>query len=389
MNHELLIWARETAGLSRKEAAKKLNIKDARGLSATKRLADMEGGITQPTRSMLIKMTKSYRRPLLTFYLSAPPKKCDRGIDFRTLPPKHSSDKDAFLDALIRDMRARQSMVRTVLEAEDEAQPLPFVGSKTMSNGKAGLVKSLQDLLGIEPTDYYNQQDAEAAFSLLRKSAEKAGVFVLLKGDLGSYHTSIDLNIFRGFAIADAIAPFVIINNQDAKPAFSFTLLHELVHLTLGQTGISGASTENATERFCNDVAGEFLLPKHVLDSLNFGSDLRIEKMAEHIDEFAQEKKLSSTMIAYKSWRSNRIKKHDFDRLCAHFRDRWLKSRGGQKKGEGSSYYVVHQHHIGKALIDMTRRMMGIGALTTSKAAKILGVKPKNVGNLFDTGKAS
>ena len=65
-------------------------------------------------------------------------------------------------------------------------------------------------------------------------------MFVLLKGDLGNYRTAIDVEVFRGFAIADDIAPFVVINDNDSKAAWSFTLLHELTHLLLGQTGISG-----------------------------------------------------------------------------------------------------------------------------------------------------
>ena len=98
------------------------------------------------------------------------------------------------------------------------------------------------------PPDYYAQPTPNEAFSLLRSRTEDAGVFVLLKGDLGSYHTAIPVDVFRGFAIADDVAPFVVINDQDSTPAWSFTLLHELVHLLLGQTGISGANPGTGTE---------------------------------------------------------------------------------------------------------------------------------------------
>jgi hypothetical protein len=36
--------------------------------------------------------------------------------------------------------------------------------------------------------------------------------------------------VFRGFAPADDLAPFIVINDND--PAHSFTLLHELVHIS-------------------------------------------------------------------------------------------------------------------------------------------------------------
>ena len=59
---------------------------------------------------------------------------------------------------------------------------------------------------------------------------------------MGNYPSAIDVDVFRGFAIADNIAPFVVINDNDSIPAWSFTLLHEVVHLLLGQTGISGGA---------------------------------------------------------------------------------------------------------------------------------------------------
>lgn len=86
VNPEILQWARETIGLTLQQAIQKLNISDARGIAAIDRLIALETGEVEPSRSMLVKMAKQYRRPLLTFYMSAPPRKGDRGQDFRTLP---------------------------------------------------------------------------------------------------------------------------------------------------------------------------------------------------------------------------------------------------------------------------------------------------------------
>ena len=137
------------------------------------------------------------------------------------------------LDALVREVRARQGMVRAVLEDEDEAEPLPFIGSHRIEDGPEAVLASLKSLLGLA-------KNIEPAVELLRRRAEAAGIFVLLKGDLGNHVSAIDTSIFRGFSIADKVAPFVVINDQDARPAWSFTLLHETVHLLLGQTGVSG-----------------------------------------------------------------------------------------------------------------------------------------------------
>ena len=392
VNHDILLWARETAGLTREEAVEKLGIRAARGMAAVDRLAALETGGAEPTRPMLVKMAKQYRRPLLTFYMSAPPRKGDRGADFRTLPAdEHSVAEDALLDALVRDVQARQSMVRAALEDEDEADPLPFIGSRKVSDGRQAVLAALQALLDVDLDEYRAQPNADAAFDLLRTSAERAGVFVLLKGDLGSYHTAIGTETFRGFAIADDVAPFVIINDRDARPAWSFTLLHELAHLILGQTGVGGARAESEIERFCNDVAGEFLLPEGEIKDLGLHYDMQLDTAVGLIGEFARERNLSRTMVAYKSYRSGVIERGHFDRLTAHFRQEWLRERANRRQGEraqggGPNYYVVRRHRIGKGLTEVVRRMMGAGALTTSRAARILGVKPHQVQALLDAG---
>ena len=71
VNPHVLSWARKTAGLTLDEAAQKLQIGSARQLQPTERLKALEDGVEQPTRAMLLKMSKQYRRPLLAFYLEA------------------------------------------------------------------------------------------------------------------------------------------------------------------------------------------------------------------------------------------------------------------------------------------------------------------------------
>ena len=65
VNPEILTWARETAGLTREDAVKKLSIRAAYGIEPEERLMALETGAIEPTRPMLVKMAKQYRRPLL------------------------------------------------------------------------------------------------------------------------------------------------------------------------------------------------------------------------------------------------------------------------------------------------------------------------------------
>jgi Zn-dependent peptidase ImmA (M78 family)/transcriptional regulator with XRE-family HTH domain len=388
VNPEILIWARETAGLSLEKATKALGLSAAHGLTAVDRLKALESGDEPPTRALLLKMSKQYRRSLLNFYLSAPPRKGDRGQDFRTVPPDRSITADALLDALIRDLKARQNLVRSVLEDEEDMEPLPFVGSAKMADGVMPVLHSIQKTLGISLSDYRSRKTADDAFASLRDSAESAGIFVLLIGNLGSHHSAIPVEVFRGFAIADAIAPFVVINDQDAKTAWSFTLLHEIAHLWLGTTGVSGARAEIAIEQFCNDVASEFLLPTSELGKLNVDGTTSVDDAIPLIAEFAKDRHISRMMVAYKLYRVGIIAQNTWRTLNAKLQEIWLQEKAtrkesSQKSDSGPNYYVVRRHRLGSGLLSFVNRTMNEGMLTPVKAAKVLGVKPRNVYHLL------
>ena len=392
VNPEILRWARETASFSLEEAATKLDLAAARGVSGPERLAAIEAGEKEPTRPLLLRMAKHYRRPLLTFYLAAPPRRGERGQDFRTLPPGHSQRDDALVDALIRDVRARQGMVRALLEVEDEAMPLPFVGSINMADGAEIVLADIADTLELDLAQFRNglpgDKRAPRGFSYLRDRAEGAGIYVLLIGNLGSHHSNFEVETFRGFALADPVAPFVVINDRDADTAWSFTLLHELAHIWLGQTGISGGSAASAVEQFCNDVAGRFLLPAHEISGEGQLRNAPFEVVATRVGEIAEQRQVSCSMVAYKLYREGIIGREIWGQLGTFFRQRWLRNKQadrdrGQDQDGGPNYYVVRRHRIGPKLLNLTARMIADGALAPVKAAKILGVKPSSVYSLI------
>ena len=388
VNPEILIWARETAGLTSEEAAGKLGFRDSRKRTAVERLRAYESGQEPPSRSVLSIMAEKYRRPILTFYLPKPPIKGDAGADFRTLSAAAPPKDDPALDALLRDVRVRQSILRAALEDEDEAEPLPFINSMSMSDGKAAVLAYMNALLNVDVRDYRTQRNDNGAFNLLRNAAERVGVFVILKGNLGSYHTDISLETFRGFALSDEVAPFIVINPNDYRSEWSFTLLHELAHLLLGQTGVGNLSFDNATERFCDDVASDFLLPDELwrlaIDAKVDTPD--IEDVSKRISQFANKHNLSSRMIAYRAYRNSALDRNIYDRLASDFRRQWFATRKRrQGQGGGPDYYIMQRHRIGERIISLTDRMMSAGALSTTKAAKVLGVKPQRVHTLFDS----
>ena len=376
-NPEVFRWARESAGLALEDAARAIGIVPAS-------LAAIEAGEKTPSRTALVNMAKAYRRSLLTLYLPAPPQRGERGEDFRTVAAEHQLASEADIDALVRDLRARQSLMRSVLEDDEDMHPLNFVGSATLSGGVHALSDCIGRLLGLSRRELRAQKDAESAFALLRARAEQAGVFVLLVGHLGSHHSAIPVEAFRGFAIADPIAPFIVINDGDAKAAWSFTLLHELAHLFLGATGVSAGTPELQIERFCNDVASEFLVPRSDIETLEV-AHLAMEQQLLVIAEAASRWRVSRQLVAYGLYKAGRLSLDTWKALDGRIRESWMTQRRQDKeaarlkKTSGPTYYIVRRHRLGAAMLDFAHRHLDAGTLSPVKAARVLGVKPRSV----------
>lgn len=379
---EILRWARETAGYDLVEAARRIQLNATKTNSGADRLAALEAGDGEPSTTLLNRMAKQYRRPLLTFYLPQVPRKADIGQDFRTLP-EQGDPANTLLDALLRDIKARQALVRELLEDDDDTDEVGFVASQQPADGVTAIADSIVKGIAFDRALYRAAQTRDAAFAYLRACAERAGVYVLLAGSLGSWQTAIEVSVFRGFAIADRVAPFVVINDQDAKSAWSFTLLHELAHLCIGATGVSGGTMAAAgIERLCNEVAAAILVDDAEIAGLSIGN------IGPAINAAANQWRVSRSMVTYRLRLAGRITDARWRELTDGFRQEWLALRANERAANreregGPSYYIIRRHRVGAALLSLVKRGIREGSVTPVRAAKMLGVKPMAVYSLI------
>ena len=258
---EVLRWARERVGLSQEELAKKIPVR-------LERVTEWEetGKISIAQADKLAARTYT---PLGYLYLSEPPEELLPIRDFRTRgdgPPKRPSPD--LLDTVYQ-MQRRQDWMRDDL-IEGGADPLEFVGAYSVDDSHTEVAAAMRATLGLangwaEGIDTWSE-----ALGCLRTRSDKAGILLVSNGVVGNNtRRKLDTAEFRGFALVDEYAPLVFVNAADFKTAQMFTLAHEVAHLFVGEEGLSLLDrllpADHGTERFCNRVAAEFLVPQEEL----------------------------------------------------------------------------------------------------------------------------
>lgn len=383
ISSEVLVWARERAGISIEDAARKLQIPAGK-------LCEMEKGDKAPTSRQLSNMSSVYGCALGIFYMPAPPPEEDRMHDFRTKSVSSDKVAEGLLRRFIDQMETRQSIIKDVVTEDADGSPekVSLVGEYPYRKGLSvdEVVHFIKRETGFDLNKFRSTKSKKEAFKYLRSVVEEAGVFVIQAGDLGSHHSKMSTDVFRGMALADTFAPMIVLNKNDSISAQSFTLLHELAHLVMDKSSISGAlgTTDGEEEVFCDKVAAGILLPDGVT-SLFQGVDTQSPDFPEIVSEQAKALKVSATMLAYNMMRENMIPQIQYRTVSDYFREKWEKihqSKSEKKEDGGFNPIVLLRSYSGNKLLDLTRRSMQSGYLVPTKAALVIGTRAISVGKV-------
>lgn len=376
VNPELLTWARERAGL------------DTLALTGRfPKLTEWESGERQPTLRQLEDFARAVHVAVGYLFLPSPPQEPLPIPDFRTVADREVSRPSPNLLDTIYLCQQRQEWFRDY--ARVHALPkLDFVGSTTSQEATENVAEAMRQAIGLSIAERQRLHTWTDALRQMIAKAENAGVLVMASGVVGSNsHRKLSVEEFRGFALADDLAPLVFINGADSKAAQMFTLAHELAHLWLGESGISDPETGRLAgqgiERWCNAVAAEFLMPIALLQQ-DYRGGLPI---TEEIQRLARSFKVS-TLVALRRlfdagfideptlWQSYR---EELDRI--RNLDRGGSGGGdfyrtlGARTGKRFARAVLSSTLEGQTLFQDAFRMLGVRKTSTFyEAARELGV---------------
>jgi len=270
----LLRWARERAGLEPEALSERFP-----------KLAAWERREAQPTLRQLEQFAKATHAPIGLLFLAEPPPAESLPIpDFRTAGNQRIAHPSPDLLDMIYVCQQRQAWYRDYARASGE-EPRAFVGSARVNDPIEETAERMRRALAFDLDARRDCATWGEALRLFIELADSLGALVMTSSVvLNNTHRPLDPSEFRGFAMADALAPLVFINGADTKSAQMFTLAHELAHLWLGQSALSDATArelpERAVERWCNQVAAELLVPRRVFEQELTRDDAQLQRLA-------------------------------------------------------------------------------------------------------------
>lgn len=331
---ELLRWARERAGL-----------KTSALTARFPKLDRWESGEGQPTLKQLEHFANATHAPVGYFFLAAPPVEPMPIPDFRTMGSVHLERPSANILDTIYLCQQRQEWYRDYARWA-AADPLPFIGSVTLKKDVEAAARAMRHALKFDLAERRAMSSWSEALRRFIEQADELGVLVMVNGVVGSNnYRKLDPNEFRGFAIADDLAPLVFINGSDTKAAQMFTLAHELAHLWLGQSAVSdtapSSTPANHIEAWCNQVAAELLVPLKI-----FREEYRVRAdRQEEMSRLAREFKVSTLVILRRMLDAGGLTRAQFVKVYEEELKRLIDLTA---KGGGGDFYLTLGARVGK-----------------------------------------
>ncbi|WP_211255774.1 ImmA/IrrE family metallo-endopeptidase [Actinocatenispora sera] len=318
--------------------------------------------------------------PLGFFFLSEPPTEELPVHDFRTFDSQavHTPTPD-LLDTIYLSEQ-RQEWYRHFAIRNGEPR-VAIVGSLSVRNRITEAAAYLRDALHFDLSSRTGYSNWNKALSGLVANAEDVGILVMISGIVGSNtHRKLDPREFRGFSLVDRVAPVIFINGVDTKAAQIFTLAHEIAHVSLGESALSKpdlsqTNVTDRTERWCNSVAAELLVP---LESIRDEYEPR-NRLTEELNRLARYYKVSTLVILRRIFDADLISHDNFETSFSAELRRVMALLAKKKSTDGGDYYNTQPVRLSKrfarALISDTLE----GGTLYGEAFRLLGSKKLSV----------
>jgi Zn-dependent peptidase ImmA (M78 family) len=251
----------------------------------------------RPTLRQLKEFARFSHTPVGYLFLQTPPIERLPIPDFRTIADTGVARPSPDLLDTLYTCQQRQEWFRDYARAEGQ-EPVAIVRQATVNSDVVATASAMRAALGFDVAGRRRMPTWIEALRRFIEQAEELGVLVMVSGVVGNNNRrKLNPREFRGFTLIDDLAPLIFVNGADTKNGQMFTVAHELAHVWLGQSALSDATAAavptQKVERWCNQVAAEFLVPIEAL-----GAEVRRNTdVFEESNRLARVFKVSSLVI--------------------------------------------------------------------------------------------
>ena len=340
------------------------------------RLQSWKNGTKKPTFNQLEEASKKTHIPFGYFLLKKPPVEKISMVNYRTIDSSSFHDPSRNLIDTIDQMEMIQDWMNEYLQ-EEGADPLEFVGSVKKPYDVSEISSRIRRAVNVDTACDSVVSTPQDAFRWWRHKLTRLGILVFLSGTVGSNtHRKLDLQEFRGFALIDDYAPLIFINSADTYTGRLFSLIHENVHIWLGDNSLfnrldwqDGALRE--TETICNAVAAELLVPEREFLHL---WDTSID-LYTCMEDLAKTFHCSKFVIARRALDLDAITKAAYKELTYRFYEEFLQlKREGKTKKSGGDYYATQRYRLDSRFVEALNASVNTGRTQSTEAYRLTGM---------------
>jgi Zn-dependent peptidase ImmA (M78 family)/transcriptional regulator with XRE-family HTH domain len=365
----VLVWARESLGLSESQAAHALKM-------PVEQLRAWESGAQGLTIGQLRRLAGIYRRPVAALLQPSAPPLPKLPQDFRTVGGQRPSFSPETLLA-IRDSQRVQQIASELRGDEPGVFPPARLPEADASDNPQASGSDQRRDIGVTVSDQLSWSNVNQAFNAWRARLQMAGILVLSK--------PMPRDDCHGFSLYEhGAVPVVVVNSREADQAKIFTLFHEYGHLSHRQSGICLESDQVNIERWCNSFSASFLIPQAALQSM--AGPGRVATPDE-VQELARRFKVSRHAIALRLLELDLaipelyelIKQEDWEKG-----DWERSSRAGEEEYAGRPQESVRLSEVGFGFASLVLSALRSELISPADAVEFLDIRPDRLDRLAE-----
>jgi Zn-dependent peptidase ImmA (M78 family) len=285
INPKVFKWLREISGWTIEEVSVRLR-------TSIEAIESIESGEKPPTLWQLKELSKAYKRPLASFFLSKPLRQPPMPKDYRMIPDKKDTFDRKTIYA-IRRARSLQDIGHDLLK-NIEHDTEPEIRSVTIRRDPEKLAAEYRTKFNLSEERQRRFRNAYEFRNFMRDALEDLNILV--------FQFSMPVEDARGFVLTDRTPYVIVINSKDIIEARLFSLMHEFAHILLGETVIDlpdfRAAAESRIERWCNRFAASFLLPREVVTEIFDSTGVGVMD-TRTLNRYSSRYKVSKAMLLY------------------------------------------------------------------------------------------